>query len=114
MRGFTNTRLLLAAALCCYAGFTQAQIQSTSSTNGVSIDVASTNVTNITAPDNAIIEYSQFDVGSGQTVHFLQPSVASRVLALTVTHPHRSTAISMPMAWCTLSIRPVSPDQLDC
>jgi filamentous hemagglutinin family protein len=80
MRGFNNTRLLLAAALCCYAGFTQAQIQSTSSTNGVSIDVASTNVTNITAPDNAIIEYSQFDVGSGQTVNFLQPSVASRVL----------------------------------
>ncbi len=75
-----TTRLLLAAALCSITGLTHAQIQSTDATSGVSIDVASTGVTNITAPDNAIINYSQFDVASGQTVNFIQPGAGSRVL----------------------------------
>lgn len=80
MKTIQTTRLLLAAALCSFTGLAQAQITSTDATNGVSIDVASSSVTNITAPDNAIINYSQFDVASGNTVNFIQPGPASRVL----------------------------------
>ncbi|MEO0474500.1 MAG: filamentous hemagglutinin N-terminal domain-containing protein [Planctomycetota bacterium] len=75
-----STRLLLAASLCCYVGLSYGDIQPTGATNGVVFDNATPNVTNITAPDNAIIDYAAFNVGSNQTVNFLQPNAAARVL----------------------------------
>lgn len=76
----TPTRLLLAAALSCTAGLATAGPQATGATDGVSFDNPSADVTNITAPDNAIIDYSNFDVGSNETVNFIQPDAGSRVL----------------------------------
>lgn len=80
MKSNITTRVLLAAALCAFTGFVQAQVQPTDMTGGVTVDAATPGVTNITAPDRAIINYSQFDVASGQTVNFIQPGAASRVL----------------------------------
>ena len=37
-------------------------------------------VTNITTSQQAIINYSQFNIGSGETVNFIQPNAQSRVL----------------------------------
>ncbi|MDR0901248.1 MAG: filamentous hemagglutinin N-terminal domain-containing protein, partial [Opitutaceae bacterium] len=38
------------------------------------------NYTGITAANNTIIEYNQFNILAGQTVEFIQPGAASRVL----------------------------------
>lgn len=80
MTSMKTTRLLLAAALCATTGLAHAQIQPTDASNGVTFNNPSADVTNITAPDNAIINYTQFDVASGQTVNFIQPGPAARVL----------------------------------
>ena len=74
------TRLLLAAALSLSAGIACADIQPTGATDGVAFNNPSANVTNITAPDNAIIDYAAFNIAGNQTVNFIQPSSAARVL----------------------------------
>lgn len=74
------TRLLLAAAMCLITAAADAEVNPTAATAGVSIDNPSANVTTITAPNNAIIEYSAFNVAANQTVNFVQPSATSRVL----------------------------------
>lgn len=75
------TRQLLAAALTTLlSGIAHADIQPTSMTAGVVFDISTPNVTNITAPDNAIIDYASFNVSGNQTVNFIQPTAAARVL----------------------------------
>lgn len=74
------TRLLLASAMCLITAAADAEVNPTAATAGVRIDNPSANVTTITAPNNAIIEYSAFNVAANQTVNFVQPSATSRVL----------------------------------
>lgn len=74
------TRQLLAAALTLLTGVTQAEIQPTGMTAGVVFETATPNVTNITAPDNAVIDYTSFNIADNQTVNFIQPTAAARVL----------------------------------
>lgn len=74
------TRRLLAAALSLSASMTFADIQPTGATDGVTFNNVSNNVTNITAPDNAIIDYAAFNIAANETVNFIQPNAASRVL----------------------------------
>lgn len=76
----SSTRLLLAAALTCMAGVVTAAPQVNNATPGVVVENPAAGVTTITAPDNAIINYNSFDVASSETVNFIQPSAASRVL----------------------------------
>lgn len=75
-----STRLLLAAAMLSFPGLTRADLQPTGATDGVVFDNSATNVTNITAPNNAIIDYAAFNVAGNQTVNFIQPNSAARVL----------------------------------
>lgn len=77
-----TTRAMLAASLglALSATTAQADVQATGATDGVSIDNPAAGVTNITAPDNAIIDYARFNVGVGESVNFIQPSAAARVL----------------------------------
>jgi filamentous hemagglutinin family protein len=75
-----TTRVLLAGALVLGAASAAAGPQPTSATDGVRFDSPSAGVTNITAPDNAIIHYSNFDIAAGETVNFLQPGASARVL----------------------------------
>lgn len=79
MTAIQTTQALL-ATLLLPASLASADIQPTGSTPGVAFDNPSAGVTNITAPDNAIIDYAQFNVGSSQTVNFIQPGAAARVL----------------------------------
>ena len=74
------TRTLLAAAMLCAIGSAQADPQPTGATDGVAFDNPAEGVTNITAPDGAIIDYASFDVATGETVNFIQPGAAARVL----------------------------------
>lgn len=74
------TRRLLAAALSLSAGLAYADIQPTGATDSVTFNNPSANVTNITAPDNAIIDYAAFNIAANQTVNFIQPTAAARVL----------------------------------
>lgn len=75
-----TTRLLIPAALAVSTSAAIAAPQVTGATDGVSFDNPSAGVTNITAPDNAIIDYASFNVGGGETVNFIQPGTAARVL----------------------------------
>ena len=75
-----TTKILLAVSLASFASFAHAQVKPTAATDGVSFANPSTDVTNITAPDNAIIDYAKFDIKTGQTVNFIQPGAAARVL----------------------------------
>jgi filamentous hemagglutinin family protein len=75
-----STRLLLAAATLSLAGLSHADIQPTGATDGVVFDNSAANITNITAPNNAIIDYTAFNVAGNETVNFIQPSATARVL----------------------------------
>lgn len=74
------TRLLFAAVIVSSAGLSHADIQPTGATDGVVFDNPAANITNITAPNNAIIDYAAFNVAGNQTVNFIQPSATARVL----------------------------------
>ena len=74
------TRVMLAAAISLLAGVAHADVQPTGATDGVTFNNPSANVTNITAPDNAIIDYAAFNIAGNQTVNFIQPNAAARVL----------------------------------
>ncbi|MGB0767938.1 MAG: filamentous hemagglutinin N-terminal domain-containing protein [Phycisphaeraceae bacterium] len=76
----TTTRLMLGAAMMLAASAAFAEVQPTAATDGVAFDSPSAGVTNITAPNNAIIDYARFDVAAGQSVNFIQPDAAARVL----------------------------------
>lgn len=76
----TGTRALLVAAMTLSAGMSFAAPQPTAATDGVVFDNPAAGVTNITAPDSAIIDYAGFNIGVGETVNFIQPSAAARVL----------------------------------
>ena len=69
-----TTRLLLTAATLSFAGLAQADIQPTGATDGVIFDNSAANITNITAPDNAIIDYAAFNVAGNQTVMLVDGS----------------------------------------
>ncbi len=75
-----TTTALLAAALALGAGSADAGPQPTAATDGVSFESPAAGVTNITAPDNAIIDYASFNIGAGETVNFIQPGASARVL----------------------------------
>lgn len=76
-----TTRSLLSTAMTlCLSLPAFASPQQTGATAGVVFDNPTAGVTNITAPDNAIIDYSSFNVGAGETVNFIQPSATARVL----------------------------------
>ncbi|MFN3169027.1 MAG: filamentous hemagglutinin N-terminal domain-containing protein [Phycisphaeraceae bacterium] len=75
-----TTRALLGGALMLGAATAMAGPQPTSATEGVAFDNPAAGVTNITAPDNAIIHYASFDIAAGETVNFLQPGASARVL----------------------------------
>ncbi len=79
-RTMTTTRVLLFAALSLSAGLSFAEPVPTAATGGVSFDNPAAGVTNITAPDNAIIDYASFNVGVGESVNFIQPGADARVL----------------------------------
>lgn len=75
-----STRQLLVVMAACVTSTALAAPQPTGATDGVAFDNPAPGVTNITAPDNAIIDYAGFNVGSGETVNFIQPGAAARVL----------------------------------
>lgn len=76
-----GTRRLLSAAMACAAAMhSLAEPVPSNATAGVVFNNPASGVTNITAPDNAIIDYASFNLGTGETVNFIQPGAAARVL----------------------------------
>ena len=75
-----STRVLLMSALVLSTGVAVAEPQPTGATAGVQFDSPAAGVTNITAPNHAIIDYASFNLASHETVNFIQPSSAARVL----------------------------------
>ena len=76
----TGYWLSVAAAMAWPISESWAEPVPTSSSAGVEFNNPTAGVTNITAPNNAIINYSSFNVASHETVNFIQPGPKARVL----------------------------------
>ncbi|XAL98979.1 filamentous hemagglutinin N-terminal domain-containing protein [Phycisphaeraceae bacterium D3-23] len=79
-RPSTRRLMMSSMALALASTSAWADVTATSSTAGVQVSNPNAGVTQIVAPDNAIINYSEFNVAGGESVQFVQPSAGSRVL----------------------------------
>jgi large exoprotein involved in heme utilization and adhesion len=94
----------LAAGLLLLCGLLAARLAAQQPAGGSVVaghaTIATTPVqTTITAENNTVLRWGSFDVGTGQTVQFVQPGAEARVLNLIGgLTPSRSTALCWPTA----------------
>ncbi len=73
-------RLLALAISCCFAGGAWALPTDPVVVNGTASFAQTGNVLTVTNSNGAIIHWQSFNIGAGETTHFLQPSASSSVL----------------------------------